>query len=124
MILEAMAAGKAVVVTDSGGLPELVEHGRCGEIVPPLEPDTLGVVLERLIRDAQSRLRLGQAAREAARMDHNPAWVRAAWMDVLEQAMRKKNVQKIAKRVITGPGAGRSGAVEGGPLRVGSIHPS
>jgi len=39
--VEAMRAGRAVVATDVGGLPEVVAHGRTGWLVPPEDPTAL-----------------------------------------------------------------------------------
>jgi glycosyltransferase involved in cell wall biosynthesis len=49
--LEAMAAGKPVVGTQNGGLPEVIEDGRCGIVVPPGEPRALAVALGKYARD-------------------------------------------------------------------------
>jgi len=65
--LEAMAAGRPVIVARAGGLPELVEDGRTGILVPPRDPRALAEALERLLSDEGLRHRLGAAAREAAR---------------------------------------------------------
>jgi glycosyltransferase involved in cell wall biosynthesis len=59
---EAMAMKKAVVVTDAGGVRELV--GDAGWIVPARAPDALGAAMLQLMRKAkEERLALGSAAR-------------------------------------------------------------
>ncbi|MGQ9592888.1 MAG: glycosyltransferase, partial [Planctomycetota bacterium] len=65
--LEAMAAARPVIVARVGGLAELVEDGRTGIVIPPRDPRALAEAIERLLRDIDLRLRLGAAAREAAR---------------------------------------------------------
>ena len=62
-ILEAMAQGVPPVVTDVGGMPELVEHEVCGLVVPPRDPAALRIALRRLAQDASLRRRFGAAAR-------------------------------------------------------------
>lgn len=62
-MLEAMAQGIPAVVTDVGGMPELVEHEAGGLVVPPRDPAALRVALRRLAQDAALRRRLGAAAR-------------------------------------------------------------
>lgn len=64
---EAMAYGRAVVATDVGGLPDAIEDGVTGVLVPPNDPAALRAALERLLGDAELRVRLGAAARERAR---------------------------------------------------------
>jgi glycosyltransferase involved in cell wall biosynthesis len=63
-LLEAMAAGKAVVAARAGGIPELV--GRAGLLVPPGDPAALARGLSRVLGDAALRRRLGAAARRRA----------------------------------------------------------
>lgn len=60
---EAMAAGKAVVATRSGGLEEAVEDGRTGLLVPAQDPLALEDKMALLLSDAGLRLRLGESAR-------------------------------------------------------------
>ena len=81
VVLEAMARGLAVVATSVGGVPELVDDGRTGLLVPPRDPDALAAALRRVLDDAGLRARLGAAAREAARA-HDPDAV-AARLDAL-----------------------------------------
>jgi len=63
-LLEGMAAGLAMVVTDVGGNPEAVEDGHSGLVVAPRDPEALGTALLRLAGDPLLRRRLGDAARE------------------------------------------------------------
>jgi glycosyltransferase involved in cell wall biosynthesis len=60
-VLEAMAAGRPVVASATGGLPELVEHGRTGFLVPVGAVDGLVDPLGRLLADAGLRARMGDA---------------------------------------------------------------
>lgn len=83
MVLEAMAAGKAVVVSETGGMPELVEHGRCGLVVPPLDFSALAGALDRLASDEPLRRTLGELARERALNEHDPAVVGGQWTALL-----------------------------------------
>jgi glycosyltransferase involved in cell wall biosynthesis len=62
-VFEAMSCGRPIVCSDIGGLPEVVEHGVSGLIVPPGEPDALSRALDRLIGDPALRRRLGAEAR-------------------------------------------------------------
>ncbi len=61
-----MVASHAVVATKVGGVPELVEDGVTGFLVPPRDPDALAGALQRLIADPELRRRMGEAGREKA----------------------------------------------------------
>jgi glycosyltransferase involved in cell wall biosynthesis len=63
-LIEAMAAAPPVVATRVGGVPDLVESGVTGCLVPPDDPDALAAALVDLLRDPDRRQALGKAARE------------------------------------------------------------
>ena len=65
-ILEAMACGLAVVATDVGGNPELVQHGFNGLLVPAADPQALADAIVKLADDADLRLAMGKAGRQMA----------------------------------------------------------
>ena len=61
--LEAMAAGRAIVASDQGGVPELIEHGSNGLLAKPGDPDSFVQQLRLLVEDQEMQRRLGDAAR-------------------------------------------------------------
>lgn len=63
VILEAMAAGKPVVVSDVCGIREIVRDGENGYLVPPENPDALAESIITLLKDADLRERMGQKSR-------------------------------------------------------------
>ena len=63
-LIEAMAAGRPVVATSVGGVPDVVVHGRTGLVVPPRDSVAVAAALEQLAGDAPLRRALGLAARE------------------------------------------------------------
>ena len=65
-VIEALALGKPVVVTDVGGLPEVVEDGRQGFVVPARDPASLAERIVRLLGDPLERQRMGEAGRARA----------------------------------------------------------
>jgi glycosyltransferase involved in cell wall biosynthesis len=75
-ILEAMSASVPVVATTVGGIPEEVESGATGLLVPPRDPASLGAALVRLLRDRELRASFGAAgrARVVARFNRAHAW--------------------------------------------------
>ena len=64
VILESMAAGLPMIVTDVGGNPEAVLDGETGLVVPASDPKAIGTAVLRLARDPDLRRRLGEAGRE------------------------------------------------------------
>jgi colanic acid/amylovoran biosynthesis glycosyltransferase len=70
-LMEAMAAGLPVVATGISGIPELVEDGVTGSLVPPGDVEAIARALDRLARDREFRSRIGAAARERVRRDFN-----------------------------------------------------
>ena len=64
VVLEAMAAGKPMVVTRVGENSNVVIDGETGLTVPPANPEAMAVALRRLLHDVELRKRLGLAARQ------------------------------------------------------------
>jgi len=58
-VLEAMAAGKPVVATSVGGVPELVVEGETGLLVPPRDPERLAEAIAELLHHPDVARRMG-----------------------------------------------------------------
>ena len=63
-LMDAGLAGLPVVATEAGGIPEVVEHGRTGILVPARDPAALAAALDELATDAPRRITMGQAGAE------------------------------------------------------------
>ncbi len=63
-VLEYMGAALPVVATSVGGLPDLIEPGVNGLLVPPREPAALAAALAELLRDPQRARAMGERGRE------------------------------------------------------------
>jgi glycosyltransferase involved in cell wall biosynthesis len=63
-VLEAMARARAVIATNVGGIPELIEHDVTGLLVPPGDETALAEAIAALLADPARAARLGEAARE------------------------------------------------------------
>lgn len=83
-VQEAMAHGLPVVVTDVGGIREIINDGEDGIIVPPRNPEALADALARLVHDEALRRRLGAAARARARRDFTLDRMEKETMTILE----------------------------------------
>lgn len=62
-LLEAMAAGRPVVATSVGCIPDLLRNGAAGVLVPPRSPETLADAILKLLSDSSTRADYAQAGR-------------------------------------------------------------
>jgi glycosyltransferase involved in cell wall biosynthesis len=76
VLLEALAAGRAVVASRVAGIPDVVEDGVNGRLVPPGNAAALAETLRSLAGSAPARAALGRAAR--LRAEQHLSWDRAA----------------------------------------------
>lgn len=86
-VLEAMAAGQAIVSTAVGGPAEVLTDGRTALMVPPGDPQAMAAALRRLIDDPALALHLGQTARHALDTDFNPEQVARQTTKFLAQVL-------------------------------------
>jgi glycosyltransferase involved in cell wall biosynthesis len=64
-LIEAMACGKIVIASDAGGIPEVVEHGKDGFLIPKALLNQLGTaVIEVLNLDPSEKKKISTAARK------------------------------------------------------------
>ncbi len=64
ILVEAMAAGRPIVASRVGDIPELLEDGRTGRLVPPGDPAALAHAIRNCLTDSAGAAALGVAARE------------------------------------------------------------
>lgn len=64
VLLEAMAAKRPIVATNVGGIPEVVENGEMGILVPPKDEKALEWAIEKLINDIDLRIKMGERGYE------------------------------------------------------------
>jgi len=65
-LIEAMEQGLPSVVSDAGGMKELIRHGQDGLVVPKENPEALANAIQRLYEDEPLRKSMGQSARARA----------------------------------------------------------
>lgn len=75
VLIEAMALSKPVIATAVGGIPEVVEGGINGILIPSKSPRHVAKALERLLTDSELRRKLGKAAAESVK---NYTWSKIA----------------------------------------------
>lgn len=67
VVLEAMASGRPLVVTDNPGVSDYVQHGETGMLVPPGDVDAMAAAIRALMLDEDMRLEMGARAAESTR---------------------------------------------------------
>jgi len=72
VLSEAMAVGTPVVATAVDGLPEVVEDGVTGRLVPPGDPEAIAAAVADVLA---RRAELSAAAKRAAERFHTPVYV-------------------------------------------------
>jgi glycosyltransferase involved in cell wall biosynthesis len=86
-VVEAMAMGKAVVATTTGGLPEVVAQGKTGLLVPPGDAEALAAAVVSLLEDKVRREQMGlcgkMRAQERFSLDASVAQVEQFYGEVL-----------------------------------------
>jgi glycosyltransferase involved in cell wall biosynthesis len=65
-VIEGMMAGRAVIATDAGGMPEMIAEGVTGRLVPPRDPQAMAEAILDYHRDPERARRMGLAAQQAA----------------------------------------------------------
>jgi len=66
VLIEAMNADIAVIGTNSGGVPEIIEHEKTGLLFPPRDSDALAAQIERYIENQDFKLKMALAGKEVA----------------------------------------------------------
>jgi glycosyltransferase involved in cell wall biosynthesis len=85
-LIEAMAAGCPVVATNAGGVPDLIDHGTTGLLVPVRDPHGLAEAVLRLLRDEPLARELAASARRHVRVRFSASRF-VADMDVLYERL-------------------------------------
>lgn len=86
-ILESMAAGKAVVTTTMGAIPEIISNWENGVLVHPKDPKELSDVLVELLSDPHRRGEVGRKARDYVERFHDWKKIAKDTLDVLSESI-------------------------------------
>jgi glycosyltransferase involved in cell wall biosynthesis len=87
VLLEAMAAGKPIIATNVGGIPEAVENEKTGVLVPVGDCDAFAAALLRLASNPALAARLGLAGRERQRSRFSVERMVAQYAEVFEEIL-------------------------------------
>jgi sugar transferase (PEP-CTERM/EpsH1 system associated) len=92
-LLEALAAGVAVIASDVGGNREIIEADRSGLLFPPGDPQAAAQAIGRLAADPQTRARLARAGRQRAATTFGLGTMLSAYEDLYRSVWRTKSDQ-------------------------------
>jgi len=92
-ILEAMAQGVAIVATDVGGIPDMIDSGVEGLLVKPGDVQSLTYALAKVLRNGVLRERMGEAARRRVSRQFSAVAV----LPVLENTYRELTDNRLAE---------------------------
>lgn len=89
-VQEAMALGLPVLGSDRGGIPEVLDHGKTGWVLPIDDPARWTETIGRLIKDPETLARVGESARVHAETHFaNDAWC-SRYLQVFEEALASR----------------------------------
>jgi len=88
VLLEAMAMGKPVVASQVGGVPEIVEDGVTGLLVPSGSSESLGKAIITLLGDPETQTRMGKSGKQ-----------RVKTLFSLQQSVGK--IEELYRRVVS-----------------------
>ena len=89
-VFEAMAHGLPVIVCRSGGMPEQVDDGATGFVIPPDDPLALAIALEKLVDDPRLARTMGEAARYAVETRFDMTKQVGPFLDVLREVASRR----------------------------------
>jgi glycosyltransferase involved in cell wall biosynthesis len=95
-VLEAMAAAKPVVVTDVGGMPEIVRDGETGFVVPAADPEALAEKISALLASPALAGELGAAGRRRVREAFSLDGMVARYRDLYRLALDGGEDERVA----------------------------
>ena len=89
-LLEAMACGLPVVASAVGGIPDVVQDGESGLLVPPDDVPALAKAIRRLLVDPDLRRQMGQKARQRVESDYSLQSTTNRHLELYREVTRSK----------------------------------
>jgi glycosyltransferase involved in cell wall biosynthesis len=120
VLVEAMAAGRPIVASRVGGIPDLVHHGENGLLVPPRDDEALAESISLLLSNPALAARMGARGRARCRAFGLPAMVAA--LDALYREVLSLDGEQAAAPAAANPSVPALPRPE--PMRGGTCLPS
>ncbi len=86
-MLETLASAKPLIVTNSGGMPEIVKDGICGYVIPIKDFETLAGRISMLLANDQLRERLGRSGRQTVKNHYTKEIMINQHLDIYYQCL-------------------------------------
>jgi len=99
-VLDAMSVARPVIATSVGGLPEVVEPGRTGFLIPPDRPSELANALVSLVRDPARAEELGRAGRARQRRAFSIEAMTRGYAELLADLERARGTSAPRRRLV------------------------
>jgi glycosyltransferase involved in cell wall biosynthesis len=99
-ILEAMSVGLPVIATNVGGVPEIVQDGVTGILVPPRDSDALTAAMKTLMDDETARQAMGMAARSRILSHHTLGHSIATYRRIFQLLTERMGNEQLNDRVV------------------------
>ena len=107
-VIEYLLDSRAVICSDTGGNPELVQHDETGLLYPVADIEELAAHLDRLLSDAALRRRLGGAGRARARKLFDPGLMVQRHVQVYREVLAGEAVRSEPRGAFSAGKAGHS----------------
>jgi glycosyltransferase involved in cell wall biosynthesis len=106
-LLEAMAIGRAVVASNVGGIPEVVQDGETGLLTAPADAQALSTAIVQLLKDAALRTSLGTRARAHVERHWSSQRMVESTAAVYDEVLAAHKVGKAGVSAASGEANGR-----------------
>lgn len=102
-VLEAQAAGKPVVASRVGGIPDLIEDASTGWLVNPGKPDELAAAIQRLYEQPALRQSVGEKARQSVTERFSDKRMSQQILELYDRLLQAKSGRSIYRREACNP---------------------
>jgi len=99
-LLEAMAAGRPLLTTDIGAMPEIIQAAGAGRVVPVGEVEALATAIVECARNPEQLVRWGEAARSCYQRQFTPERMAQRYLELYWQGLEKSGTAALASRVL------------------------
>jgi glycosyltransferase involved in cell wall biosynthesis len=89
VVLEAMAAGVPVLAAKVGGLPDLIEEGKNGMFLDPLDPASMREATGRMLENPAMAGKLAEVANELAKARYHPLTIAQRHVEIYREVLNK-----------------------------------